>query len=362
MSSAPVSPDAGQHGLRQDTGAVRPVRVSWPWRLGAGLAVLVAVTAGLSLGPAGIPAEAMVGDLLSRLPGLGLGEPLARLDVLVLWEIRAPRVALGALAGAMLALAGGAYQAVFRNPLADPYLLGVSAGAGLGATAAIAYVGMTSLLLPGAAFAGAVVAVSAAYALGRSARDETGTTSLLLAGVAVAAFLAAVQTFVLQQNSDSVRSVYAWLLGRLSTSGWTEVLLVLPYVAVSAAVILVCRHRLDVLRVGDDEAASLGVRVNRLRLLVVAAATLGTAAAVAVSGLIGFVGIVIPHMVRLLAGTSYRTLLPLATAFGAAFLVLADVAARTVLAPAELPIGVVTACVGAPFFALVLRSARGVQS
>jgi iron complex transport system permease protein len=163
---------------------------------------------------------------------------------------------------------------------------------------------------------------------------------------------------VQQQNSDTLNEVYAWLLGGLTTAGWGDVLTVLPYVALSATVLLLHRRTLDVLAVGDEEARSLGVDVTRVRLLLVAAATLGTAAAVAVSGLIGFVGIVVPHLVRLVVSSSYRVILPLSVIVGAAFLVLADVLARTILAPAELPIGVVTAFIGAPFFALVLRTTR----
>jgi iron complex transport system permease protein len=326
------------------------------WLAGAILALACALVAGLALGPAGIPPTALLGDLLGRLPLTQSQHSLSALDSAVLWELRAPRVALGALVGGTLATAGGAYQAVFRNPLADPYLLGAAAGAGLGATVAIVYVGVVPL--PIAAFAGATAAVGGAYLLGRSVGDGRGTATLILAGVAMAAFLTAVQTLLLQQDTENVRAIYAWLLGRLSTSGWSDVLLVLPYSAISIAVVLAHRRVLDVLRVGDDEATSLGVRVGRVRVLVIGAATLGTAAAVAVSGLIGFVGIVVPHAVRLLAGTSYRVVLPLSMLFGAAFLVLADVIARTALSPAELPIGVVTACIGAPFFVLVLRTSR----
>jgi iron complex transport system permease protein len=263
----------------------------------------------------------------------------------------------------MLAMAGAAYQGVFRNPLADPYLLGAAAGAGLGATLAIAYGPDTSgwpvELLPIAAFAGAVAGVVGAYALGRSGGARTATT-LILSGVAVAAFLTAIQTYVQQRQSETLREVYGWILGRLTTAGWHEVLLVVPYALVSATVILLHRRLLDVLAVGDDEASSLGLRAARVRLVVVAAATLATAAAVAVSGLIGFVGIIVPHTVRLLAGSSHRLLVPLSLVAGAAFLILADLVARTVMAPAELPIGVITAFFGAPFFALVLRTSRQV--
>jgi cobalamin transport system permease protein len=347
----------------EDVGPVIPTEatasggLSWRWLAGGVIALIAALFAGLTLGPAGIPADAVLGDIVSRLPVVGAGSRLDELEATILWEIRAPRVALGALVGLMLALAGGSYQAVFHNPLADPFLLGVAAGAGLGATIAIASVGAGTAVLPVFAFVGAVLAVAAAYALGQSV-GVSSRASLVLAGVAVAAFLTAIQTFVLQQNTEDIRAVYAWLLGRLATSGWGEVVAVIPYVAVSAAVILAHRRILDVLRVGDEEAATLGVAVTRVRLLVVAAATLGTAAAVAVSGLIGFVGILVPHAIRLLAGGAYRVVLPLSALFGAAFLVVADIVARTALAPAELPIGVVTACIGAPFFAVVLRTTR----
>jgi len=340
--------------IEQPSGTVRG-DMPWPWFAGGLAGLVAAVLAGMTLGPAAIPASAVLADVASRLPLLDVGTQLSQIDATVLWELRAPRVVLGALVGATLAMAGGAYQAVFHNPLADPYLLGVAAGAGLGATVAIAYAGAGGGLLPVAAFAGAVLAVAAAYGIGRSVGTASRAT-LVLAGVAVAGFLSAIQTFVLQQNSEDVRAVYSWLLGRLSTSGWSDVVVVLPYVVVSAVTILAYRRVLDVLRVGDEEAESLGVAVNRVRLIVVAAATLGTAAVVAVTGLIGFVGILVPHAIRLLAGASYRIVLPLSALFGAAFLVLADVIARTVLSPAELPIGVVTACVGAPFFAVVLRT------
>jgi iron complex transport system permease protein len=334
--------------------------LSWRWLALGASALLAALLLGLAVGPAGIPPDALLADLLSRL-GIGSGEArLTALQTAVLWELRAPRVALGALVGACLATAGGAYQAVFRNPLADPYLLGAAAGAGLGATVAIVYAG--AVPLPLAAFAGATAAVAGAYLLGRSVSDGRETVTLILAGVAMAALFTAVQTLLLQQNTENVRAIYSWLMGRLSTAGWSDVLLALPYATLSMAVILAHRRLLDVLRVGDEEAEGLGVRVERLRLLVVAAATLGTAAAVSVSGLIGFVGIVVPHAVRLLAGSSYRVVLPLAALFGAAFLVLADVLARTALSPAELPIGVVTACVGAPFFIVVLRTSRAASA
>ena len=336
--------------------------VSLGWALAAGAFVVVATLLGLALGPVDLGIVAVAREVLSHVPFLGVESSFSDTDDAILWELRAPRVALGLLVGAMLASAGAAYQGVFRNPLADPYLLGAAAGAGLGATIVIAYDvggGAGVDLRPLAAFAGATLGVTVAYLLGRSVGGRE-TTTLILAGVTVAAFFTAVQTYVQQRSADTVQEVYSWILGQLETSGWTDVLIVLPYVAVSAVVLLWHRRLLDVLAVGDDEAASLGVPVARVRLLVVAAATLGTAAAVAFSGLIAFVGIIVPHAVRLMAGTSYRVVLPLSLAFGAGFLVLMDLVSRTVVAPAQLPIGVVTAFLGAPFFAIVLRTTRTV--
>jgi iron complex transport system permease protein len=334
--------------------------LSLGWAVIGALVLAGALLVGFTVGPVDLGVGAIVREILSHVPFLGVKSPLDDTEQAIFWQLRAPRVVLGALVGAMLASAGAGYQGVFRNPLADPYLLGAAAGAGLGATLVIAYAndsGASRELRPLAAFVGATAGVAAAYAIGRSVGGRT-TASLILAGVTVASFLTAVQTFVQQRNTDTVQQVYAWILGQLETSGWREVAIALPYMAVSWAVLLVHGRLLDVLAVGDEEAASLGVSVSRVRLLVLGAATLGTAVAVALSGLIAFVGIIVPHAIRLVAGTSYRVVMPLSIMLGGAFLVLADVLARTVTSPAELPIGVVTAFFGAPFFALLLRTTR----
>ena len=330
--------------------------------IGLGVVCLfAAVLAGVLVGPVGLPAPKVVAALIDRLPFVHASAGLSDQDAAILWQLRMPRVVLGGLVGATLAVCGAAYQGVFRNPLADPYLLGAAAGAGLGATLAIAYLPRTTTWvvgpLPLAAFLGALAGVGLAYALAGSIAGRT-TTTLILGGVAVASFLTAMQTFVQQRNSDDLREVYSWILGRLTTAGWRDVTLILPYIAVSSAVIVGHRRLLDVMSVGDEETQSLGVRPSLVRLVVVAAASLGTAAAVSVSGLIGFVGILVPHTVRLIAGTSYRVIVPLSLVFGASFLILADLLARRALSPAELPIGVVTAFFGAPFFAVVLRRAK----
>jgi iron complex transport system permease protein len=334
---------------------VAPARLGRGALIGALAVLAAALTVAAVLGPSNIEIRQVALAALDRLPGLSFDPGLTTRQSDILWLVRLPRVALGAVVGGTLALCGAAYQGVFRNPLADPYLLGVAAGAGLGATIAVVEGGGSTLFLPVAAFAGALLAVTLTYLLGRVAGGGSATT-LILSGVAVASFLTAAQTFVQQRNDETIRQVYSWILGRLSTSGWSETLAILPYVAIAIVVILSHRRLLDVMSVGDGEAATLGVDVRRVRLVVVGAATLGTAAVVAVSGLIGFVGIIVPHAVRMMFGVGHRVVLPLALIGGAAFLVLADVVARTALAPAELPIGVVTAMFGAPFFAVVLRS------
>jgi cobalamin transport system permease protein len=351
MTTSPAPPTKTDEGT-----PLQPVRLPWRWLVGSVGVLVAAVLVAMAVGPAGLSPSAIAIELVNYLPGVHLDGGLSELESAVLWELRAPRVVLAMLVGAMLAVAGAGYQGVFRNPLADPYLLGVAAGAGLGATLAIVS-GADATLLPVAAFVGGVAGVAATYALGRGVGGRD-TNTLILGGVAVAAFLTAVQTYVNQRNTDSLREVYGWILGRFLTAGWRDVVIVLPYIVVALVVILAHRRLLDVLSVGQYEAGSLGVPAARVRLVVVLAATLGTAAAVAVSGLIGFVGIVVPHIVRMLAGASYRIVLPLSAIIGAAFLVSADLVARTIVAPGELPVGVVTAFVGAPFFTLVLRTSR----
>jgi iron complex transport system permease protein len=318
------------------------------------------------IGPAGPAWWRVPLELINRLPFFSIHSGLTDTDWSIVWQIRAPRVVLAALVGSTLSIAGASYQGVFRNPLVDPYLLGVAAGAGLGATIVITVnrSGTSTWWidpLPLAAFIGGLIAVLATYVVGTTGKGERSSTSLVLSGVAVTSLATAAQTFLLQRNSDVVRQVYSWILGRLSSATWSDVRLVIPYVVLSTIALLLHRRLLDVLRVGDDEASALGVNVSRVRLVVVIAATLGTASVVAVSGLIGFVGIIVPHAVRLIVGTSYRVVLPVSLLFGAAFLILADIPGRVLDNPAETPIGVVTAFLGAPFFLLILRTRKTAQ-
>lgn len=342
---------------------LRPSRLPAPV-LGAALATVAGcMLVATVVGPIDLGVGRVLHELVARLPFVGGASGMSEREAAILWQIRVPRVVLGGLVGATLAMAGAAYQGVFRNPLADPYLLGIAAGAGLGVTLVIAYAPDVTHwpvdARPVAAFAGGLAGVGAAYALGRSTGRSRSTVSLILAGVAVASFLTAAQTFVQQRSSETINEVYVFILGSLATAGWREAMLVLPYAAVAAVVLILHRRLLDVMSVGDDEADALGISARRVRLVVVIAATLATAAAVSVSGLIGFVGIIVPHTVRLVLGSSYRRIIPLSIVFGAAFLVVADLIARTALAPAEVPIGVITAFFGAPFFLLVLRRSGG---
>jgi len=323
------------------------------------------------VGAADLNPLATAAALLDKVPFVRLPSSLTPLDRAVLFQIRLPRVVLGALVGGLLALAGAGYQGVFRNPLVDSGMLGASAGAGLGATLAIVYLGGAGpAVTPVAAFVGSLTGVAVAYLTGAAASRHGplggGVATLLLAGIAVGSFLTAVQTFILQRSAQQdIQVVYSWLLGSLSAATWQQVTTILPYAAVSSAVILLHGRHLDVLSVGDDEARTLGMRPGLVRGLVVAAAALAAASAVAVSGLIGFVGIIVPHVARRLlgpSGTSYTSVLPLSMLGGAGFLVLADTLARTVLSPAELPIGVVTALVGAPVFVWVLRGTANVDT
>ena len=344
--------------LQPNTSAVSVI--TWKWVTASVVVLCAALVFGTMIGPAGPTWWRVPLELLNKLPLIAIDSGVTDTQWQIVYQIRMPRVVLAALVGAMLSISGAAYQGVFRNPLVDPYLLGVAAGAGLGATMVFTVnrAGTTSWIidpLPLAAFIGGLTAVLLTYIVGAAFGSDRASTTLVLAGVAVTSLATAFQTFLLQKNNDVVRQVYSWILGRLSSATWGDVRLVLPYVIGSSLVLLMHRRLLDVLRVGDDEASALGVSVDRVRLVVVITATLGTASVVAVSGLIGFVGIIVPHAVRLIAGASYRIVMPVSLFMGGAFLVLADIPGRILSDPAETPIGVVTAFLGAPFFLFILR-------
>jgi iron complex transport system permease protein len=348
--------------LHRSQKAPRPVRraAGRPRWLAVGVACLIAAGfAGALIGPAPIPSAQVLRKIFSIVPFVRATPALSHQQMAIPLQLRLPRVVLSGLVGAALAVSGAAYQGAFRNPLADPYLLGgrirgrarrddrhhpCSCGDRLESRS-----GRGVRWRDRGRGRRICDRTHCGRTDGHAARPGGCRRRLVPRGD---------PNRLQQRKAELLRDVYSWILGGVSTAGWSAVLLILPYLAVGVAVILAHRRWLDVLSVGDEEVAGLGARPQRIRLLVVGAASLATAAAVAVSGLIAFVGLIVPHIVRLVAGSSYRVILPLSILFGATFLILADLISRSVTTPDELPIGVVTAFVGGPFFLFVLRGRR----
>jgi len=279
----------------------------------------------------------------------------------ILWDIRLPRTILIALTGMALGGSGAAYQGLFRNPLADPFLIGVASGAGLGAVIAMSvqwpYSFWGLMAIPLAAFLAGLLTILIVYSLARVG-GTIPTTNLILAGVAFSSFATSLTSFLMLRSTNEVRRALGWLLGGASQSGWTAVLAILPYLLIGLGILTFSGHALNLLQFGDDQAQQLGLNVTRSKTILLVAASLATAAAVAFSGIIGFIGLIVPHLMRLWFGADYRRLVPLSIIGGASALMLSDMVARVVIAPQEIPVGIVTALVGAPFFLWVLRRAK----
>ncbi|GAQ59225.1 FecCD family ABC transporter permease [Streptomyces acidiscabies] len=321
-----------------------------------GLVVLVPVAAGVGAYP--IPVGDVLGSVGHRV-GLWGGE-LDRVAESVLWNVRFPRIVLALLVGASLGCAGALMQGVFGNPLAEPGVIGVSSGAAVGAVAAIAMgVGfLGSWTVPAFAFVGGLGTALLVYALSRS-EGKAEVVTLILTGIAVNAFGGAlIGLFLFFADTAAVNQIVFWQLGSLSQATWPKVLAVLPCTVVGLALAPLYSRRLDLLSLGERPARHLGVDVERLRVVLILVIALLTAAAVSVSGIIGFVGLVIPHLLRMAAGPGHRFLVPASALLGAFILLAADLAARTVAAPAELPLGVLTGLLGSPFFFWLLRRTR----
>jgi iron complex transport system permease protein len=323
------------------------------------VALACAIVAGIVLGNVAIAPADTLAILAHRLLGWPAAVTWAPSAETIVMELRLPRVLTAGVVGVALSLAGATFQGLLRNPLADPYVLGTASGAALGAAVgmlvpiqlAVLGFGLMHLL----AFGGALAAVSVVYRLSRV--GGTGSmTSVLLTGYAVGALLAAGLALTMYLAGNNLRQIFFYLLGSFSLSSWPQLLVGIPLIAAGSAAILVRARVLNGLLLGEETAAHLGLDVPRQRLILLGAATLVTAVAVAMSGLIGFVGLVVPHLLRLVVGPNARVLLPLAALFGASLMVFADVAARI---PGELPVGIVTAVVGAPFFLHLLRRFRG---
>jgi iron complex transport system permease protein len=295
-------------------------------------------------------------ELLAALTGHG-----TQLADSILWKIRLPRTVLIALAGMALGGSGAAYQGLFRNPLADPYLLGVASGAGLGAVIAMSmkwpYTFWGLMAVPLAAFLSAMLTVAIVYLLARTGK-VVPTTTLILSGVTVSSFTVSLTSFLMLRSEGELHRAMSWLMGGSIQLGWASIGAMLPYLAVGLALILLNGHALNLLQFGDEQAQQLGLNVSRTKTILLITASLATAAAVSFAGIIGFIGLVVPHLIRLWAGSDYRRLLPLAVLGGGTALLVSDVLARVVLAPQEIPVGIITALAGAPFFLWVLRRAK----
>lgn len=279
----------------------------------------------------------------------------------ILFNIRLPRTILIALVGAALAGSGATYQGLFRNPLADPYLIGVASGAGLGAIIAMSvqwpYTIMGLFAIPMAAFIASLVTVYLVYMFAQIGRTVP-TTNLILAGVAVSSFATSITTFLMLRSTGEVRRAIGWLLGGVSLVGWDVTLALIPYLVIGMTMLVLTGYSLNLLQFGDDQATQMGLNVRRAKFMIIIASSLVTAAAVSFAGIIGFVGLIVPHIARIWWGVDYRRLIPLSILGGASVLLIADVLARIVIAPRELPVGIVTALAGAPFFLWVLRRAK----
>ncbi len=342
------------------TAFVRPHPV-----IGAALLLLAVALVAITQGAADIPARTTLGLLLDRLPFVAIEQDVPATWDRIVFDVRLPRIVAAGLVGAALAYSGTSYQGVFRNPLADPFLLGVASGAGFGAAIAILSPLPSSAYgfgwVPVFAFAGAIATVVLVYAAARSAPGSasgSGGATLILAGVALSAVLSAGISFMLLTGGERAQPILSFIFGGFNTASWERIAAASPYVLVGAVVVALHSRVMNVLQLDREQAAQLGVNVTRSTLIILAGASLMAAAAVAVAGIIGFVGLIVPHSARMIVGWDHRRLLPVAALGGAAFLIAADLVSRTLLAPEEIPVGVLTAMLGGPFFLYLLRTRR----
>jgi iron complex transport system permease protein len=311
----------------------------------------------IALGAVTIPPGNALRILLDKLPWFEISGSWPLYHETILWELRLPHTILVALTGAALAGSGAAFQGLFRNPLADPYLIGVASGAGLGAIIVLSIPQAGKYLIPVGAFMGSLATIAAVYQLAKVGKIVPLTT-LILAGVALGSFTSALTSFLMLISDQMILQAMSFLLGGSTVTGWEPLAIALPYFSVGLILIVLSGHSLNVLQFGEEQARQLGLNVERVKIFIIISASLTTAAAVSFSGVIGFVGLVVPHMVRLVWGGDYKKLIPLSIIGGSAVLLVSDLIARTVMAPGYLPVGIVTALVGAPFFLWILRRAK----
>ncbi|WP_342508331.1 iron ABC transporter permease [Sporosarcina sp. FSL K6-2383] len=337
-------------------------KIGWLYLLSIGF-VLCTLLLGLFISSVQFPIMTILHIVLDKSFGIGWLENIPRNEELIIWNIRLPRVLLALCVGASLSLAGAAFQGLLRNPLADPYTIGVSSGAALGAVFVLFFqftiIGLGSFTLPVVSIVSGFITLMIVFGLVRLSSRSLAIETIVLAGIIVGSFIGSITSLLISLgDKDSMTQIMYWLYGSVGMRGWSHVQLVVPFMIIGTIILLMHYRELNALALGEEAADHIGVNVKRGKTMILIGASLLTGAAVAVSGSIGFVGLVIPHLVRLLTGPNHRHLLPLSMLFGGSFLILADLLARTIIAPRELPIGVITALIGAPVFAFLLIRER----
>jgi iron complex transport system permease protein len=324
--------------------------------------LLSAMLMGISIGTVSVPAMTIIKVIAAEiLPFISL-ENTDTMHSNIIMNIRLPRVLLAGLVGASLAIAGAAFQGLLRNPLADPYTIGVSSGASLGAVLtlflglSIPFAGMFTLPLFSILFS--FLTIFAVLLFARNIERSMKVETIILTGIIFSSFLGAFISLMIALTGEELRQIIGWLLGSVSMRGWAYIKIIIPFFLIGAILLLVNSKELNAMSFGEDKAQHIGVDVQKRKMMILIAGSILTGAAVAVSGTIGFVGLVIPHLTRLLWGPDHRHLLPLSILMGAGFLIIADLVSRTIIAPTELPIGVITAIIGAPAFAIILMKRR----
>lgn len=327
------------------------------------LLLLISIIISLSIGTAKLPLSHVWGILIQQIPIVGdyVQSYWPESSEQIILKVRFPRVVLAILVGACLSLAGAGFQGVLRNPLADPYILGVSSGAAVGAAFIILFGLQTTLLgiwtIPIVAFFTALISLMVVLRLA-SVQGKYKLETIILSGVVVSAFLGSFVSLMVSMSDKVVNEIVFWLMGSLSLQGWSFIYVLLPYLIVGFTVLIAYSQHLNIFALGERQAAHLGIKVKRTRLIILIVSTLITAAAVSIVGTIGFVGLVVPHLVRLIVGPDYRVIIPITAIFGSIYVLWADTLARTLFSPTEIPLGVVTAFLGAPFFGYLLRRSK----
>lgn len=332
------------------------------WIIGLLTALIFSVIISILIGSVKLPLDLTLGILLNKLSLFNIEATWTSSQEAIIWNLRLPRIILSVLIGAMLAVSGTAFQGILRNPLADPYILGISSGAALGAATSILFFPNIAIIgsftLPLFALVGSVITLGVVLAL-TNIHNQRGNEVLILAGVIVQAFTGAILTFLIAISGEQMQTIIFWMMGSLANKDWLDVLIIIPYFLIGIMYLITQTRELNVLVLGEQSAAHLGMDVEKKKLTILFAASILSASAVSIVGIIGFVGLIIPHLVRLLVGSDHRVLLPISILAGAIFLLWTDTLARSLISSREIPIGVITALIGAPFFAFLLR--RGLR-